>query len=63
MKTEFDDPVKELFKRHNVNTNEGLTLGRLMKIGFAVWCLWGVIVLGIIGGVGYVAWHFISKVW
>jgi hypothetical protein len=48
---------------NNVNTNQGPTLGRLLKVGFAVWCVWAVIVLAGVAGLGYVAWHFISKVW
>ena len=39
------------------------TVGRLFKVGFALWCVWALIVLTGICGIGYVAWHFISKVW
>ena len=58
-----EDPEKfgrELFKPTG---NQGLNVPRLFKVGFALWCVWALIVLTGICGIGYVAWHFISKVW
>jgi hypothetical protein len=53
------DPAEttaDLFKRHNVNINGGLILSRLLIFGVIAWCV-------IMGGIGYVAGHFIFKVW
>ena len=34
-------------------------------IAFAmvIWVIWAVVVLSILGGIGYVAFHFLAKVW
>ena len=54
----------DLFRQHEARVNRQVnTLGRLFKVGFALWCVWALIVLAGICGIGYVAWHFISKVW
>lgn len=34
-----------------------------MKALFTAWCIWALVCLAIAGGMIYVAWHFISKLW
>jgi hypothetical protein len=59
-----DKTAADLFEQHGVRVDrEFKTVGRIFKIGFALWCVWAVIVLGALCGLGYVAWHFLSKVW
>lgn len=62
----FPDPEKvmaDFNRRNDIRQSTGLTLGRLMGIGFALWCLWMIVVVSILGVIGYVAWHFIAKLW
>ncbi len=62
----FDNPEKtaaDLFKQHNVKPTKGLTLGHLLGFGFVLWVMWVLFLLAAVGGIVYVAWHFISKAW
>lgn len=36
---------------------------RIMKFGLMMWVLWVVFCVSLIAAVGYVAVHFLSKVW
>lgn len=35
----------------------------MVRFGFALQILWLLVIIGFWGGVGYVAYHFLSKVW
>jgi hypothetical protein len=43
--------------------NAEKTQNRIMKFGLMMWVLWVVFCVSLIAVVGYVAVHFLSKVW
>lgn len=63
----FDDPEKtadELFARHDQQMKEGMTLFKTAaKVGIALWLVGLLLSLTVLGVIGFVAYHFISKIW
>lgn len=51
---------KDLFKAHKQATRG---IFGIFGAFFAVWLVWALISIALLGGVVYVAWHFISKFW
>jgi hypothetical protein len=58
-----DDPEqfgKELFKAHE-ETSRGIF--GIFKVFACLWLVWVAVVICALAGLGYVAYHFLSKVW
>ena len=52
---------KDTFDKDLANIKKTATRG--FVVVFAVWAAWAIFSLALLGGVIYVAWHFISKFW